>query len=211
MLLYRKHWKCKHSRLLGGLKEPKESVPIDAAGKPSSSNPTVPSPTSPATSPPQDAFSDGQAIDETEHDLHSFHESCMSEKIWSTLSNINGGKCVSRADLESILDLIGYVSNGEATITSLQEWDKYQEQKLRGATHIVTPKYTKEIVIDRSDVVALEDRTVTATFYYEDMTHFLTSEFGNQEYQGHFVQHAQIVKDNNGNRCVPFTFLFWLV
>jgi hypothetical protein len=146
----------------------------------------------PPSSPPEDVSDD---LSET---LESFQQSTLDEKIWSTLTNVNDGKGLSRTDLESILDLLGLVSSRGAvpSVTTLNEWDKIQKKIMESSTSIVTPKYSVDIIVDNSDVPGLRDRKVTVTFYYENMEHFLRMEFKNPAYRGHFVKHSQVLEIN---------------
>ena len=128
----------------------------------------------------------------------------LDHQIWSTLANLNQSYGISRVDLESVLDLIGKVALSQVmpTLTNVNDFDDYQAQMVKDAPWTVSPKHKIDIRIDKSDLPFLGEDSVTVEFYYEDMTHFLTMEFGDEAHRGHFVKHFQLVEDDAGARWV---------
>lgn len=128
----------------------------------------------------------------------------LDHQIWSTLANLNQSYGVSRVDLESVLDLIGKVAIAKVmpTLTNVNDFEDYQAQMVKDAPWTVSPKHKVDIMIDKSDLSFLGEESVCVEFYYEDMTHFLTMEFGDEAHRGHFVKHFQLVEDDAGARWV---------
>ena len=128
----------------------------------------------------------------------------LDHQIWSTLANLNQSYGVSRVDLESVLDLIGKVAIAKVmpTLTNVNDFEDYQAQMVKDAPWTVSPKHKVDIMIDKSDLSFLGQESVSVEFYYEDMTHFLRMEFGDEAHRGHFVKHFQLVEDDAGARWV---------
>lgn len=208
ILLLQNHWKKHHNaegkcpvvNILGS--PPAPPAPLAPAAPPAALAPLAPVPET--------------SLGDDEYDLSSksvWEDATLDDKIWLTLANLNGGKGLSRSDLESVLDLLGLVEEQpeSRTIHTVAEWDAFQEQRVQDSPFIVCPKYSKEIVVDKQDVPLLGDKVISTTLYYEDMNHFLEMEIGNPKYRGHFVKHAQTVIDDENNRYVYLLIFLYIL
>jgi hypothetical protein len=123
----------------------------------------------------------------------------VDQKVWSTYNSMN----LSKRQIQTLLDLNDELltTNCFPSFKTIEQFDQYtREQTSALAPLIVAPKYEGTVTVTKEDVPGMKDHVYTATYYYEDMQHFLTTEFANEDYQGYFVLHASEVSDSSGRR-----------
>jgi len=120
-------------------------------------------------------------------------QEAVDEFVWATLNGLNKGSGLSNGDVESVLDMIARVTEAGCgtTLRTMNQWKAYSDKKVEAASGwLISPKNMTTIRITNADVPDLNEAVLEFPFYYEDMEHFLKTEFSRKEYQGRFVMHS---------------------